>query len=133
MTIMTAEIGVCIPAASTKPPTTIRNVATKPKTVAPFGNKMLAVFTGLGQRRMLLRPLIKKRQPRMVLNISSAIGSQAGVSNAILGVSMLKRIDANIVRRWTIVNGQISYLGAGFGQICLDETNFLVVFSLENT
>jgi hypothetical protein len=52
----------------------MRTVATKPKKDAPLGNRMLAVVTGFGQRRILLRPLIKKRQPRIALRAASAIG-----------------------------------------------------------
>jgi len=67
-----AHIGVWNPTARPNPPTTIKNVATKPKKVAPFGNRMLAVFTGLGQRRTLLSPLISIRQPRIARSTASA-------------------------------------------------------------
>jgi hypothetical protein len=56
----------------------------KPKKTDPLGNKMLAVLTGLGQRRQLLRPLIKKRQPKMTRNIASATETRVACSKAYL-------------------------------------------------
>jgi hypothetical protein len=80
--IITAHIGVWNPTARPNPPTTIKNVATKPKKVAPFGNRMLAVFTGLGQRRTLLNPLINMRQPRITRSAASARIIKVQFSNA---------------------------------------------------
>ena len=42
---------------------------------------MLAVFTGLGQRRTLLRPLINIRQPRITRRIASLIMTNVEWSN----------------------------------------------------
>src|SRR5689334_22055042 len=81
MTIISAEIGVWIPAARPKPPETIKKVATKPKKEAPVGNRMLAVCTGLGQRRTLLSPLINMRQPRTTLSAASPIIMRVECSN----------------------------------------------------
>jgi hypothetical protein len=47
---------------------------------------MLAVFTGFGQRRTLLRPLIKKRQPKITLRIASAINTAVEFSKNFLPV-----------------------------------------------
>src|SRR5262247_379845 len=59
-------------------------VAMKPNTGAPLGNSMLAVLTGFGQRRPLLSPLIKKRQPKMTRRTASAINTRDEVSKAFL-------------------------------------------------
>src|ERR1044071_1989172 len=57
------------------PPTTIKNVAKSPKNTAPFGNIRLAVFTGFGQRRTLLRPLSRNLQPKIMRSIVSVIST----------------------------------------------------------
>src|SRR4029434_3658092 len=59
-------------------------VAMKPNTGAPLGNSILAVLTGFGQRRTLLSPLIKKRQPKMSRRTASAIKTRDGDSKACL-------------------------------------------------
>src|SRR4029434_1609817 len=69
-------------------------VAMKPKTGAPVGNRILAVLTGFGQRRMLLRPLIKKRQPKMIRRTVSAMDTRDVVSTVLL-LSVHLRNDGN--------------------------------------
>jgi hypothetical protein len=59
-------------------------VAINQKKSAHLGNRILAVFSGFGQRRKLLRPLIKKRQPKMTLRIASAINTAVEASNNFL-------------------------------------------------
>ena len=67
----------------------------KPKTIAPLGNSILAVLTGFGQRRMLLRPLIKKRQPKMIRKTVSAINTNDAGSKAFLLVPLRQANDGN--------------------------------------
>jgi hypothetical protein len=69
-------------------------VAMKPKTGAPLGNSMLAVLTGFGQRRTLLSPLIKKRQPKMSRRTASAINTTDEGSKAFL-LAIRQTNDAN--------------------------------------
>src|SRR5262245_5202614 len=59
-------------------------VAMKPNTGAPVGNSILAVLIGFGQRRTLLTPLIKKRQPKMTRRTASAINTTDEGSKAFL-------------------------------------------------
>src|SRR5262245_55545281 len=80
-------------------------VAMKPNTGAPFGNSMLAVLTGFGQRRTLLSPLIKKRQPKMSRRTASAINTTDEGSKAFL-LAIRQTNDANIVTRQLVVNYQ---------------------------
>jgi hypothetical protein len=70
-------------------------VATKPKKGAPLGNSMLAVLTGFGQRRMLLRPLIKKRQPKMIRRTVSATNTNDAGSKAFLLPTLRQTNDGN--------------------------------------
>ncbi len=81
---MSEEIGVCNPIANPRPPATMSTVAAKPKKKAPLGNRMLAVRTGLGQRRMLLTPLIKKRHPKIIRSTVSANKTRYVGSNVVL-------------------------------------------------
>src|SRR4029453_2301591 len=69
-------------------------VAMKPKTGAPLGNRILAVLTGFGQRRMLLRPLIKKRQPKMIRRTVSAIDTR-DVGSKVFLLSVRQTNDGN--------------------------------------
>jgi hypothetical protein len=55
----------------------------KPKNFAPLGNRMLAVLTGLGQRVILLMPLINMRQPKITRRSASVIRTIVGVSKII--------------------------------------------------
>jgi hypothetical protein len=92
MMTISAQIGVWIPAANPKPPTTIRNVAMKPKNVAPLGKRMLAVFTGLGQRVTLLIPLINRRQPKITRSSASATRTNVECSKV---TSLLRHRERN--------------------------------------
>src|SRR5262245_33521553 len=78
-------------------------VAMKPNTGAPLGNSILAVLTGFGQRRTLLSPLIKKRQPKMSRRTASAIKTRDGGSK-LSTCQFVKQMTQTIVSRWLAVN-----------------------------
>ena len=78
-------------------------VAMNPKKVAPLGKRMLAVFTGLGQRATLLMPLINMRQPKITRNNASTTKINVGVSK----VTRLLKIRDKKFRR-TIVSLSIT-------------------------
>ena len=67
----------------------------KPKTIAPLGKSILAVLTGFGQRRMLLRPIIKKRQPKMIRRTVSAINTNDAGSKAFFLLPLRQTNDGN--------------------------------------
>src|SRR4030095_8173783 len=78
-------------------------VAMQPKTGAPLGNSILAVCTGFGQRRTLLSPLIKKRQPKMIRRTVSAINTRDAGSK-FSSYQFVKQMTRTIVSRWLAVN-----------------------------
>jgi hypothetical protein len=64
---------------------------------------MLAVFTGFGQRRTLLKPLIKKRQPKITRKNASARPTRVECSN-LSSMQMMKFVALYAaVMQWSIV------------------------------
>src|SRR4030095_1713869 len=106
-------------------------VAMKPKTGAPLGNRILAVLAGCGQRRMLLRPLIKNRQPKMIRRTVSAIDTR-DVGSKVFLLSVRQTNDANYSESVACRQSPpCSHQESTTGQICQPNSRNLIVSALK--
>src|SRR5215475_9215897 len=103
--------------ATPRPPTTISTVAMKPNRGAPLGKSILAVLTGFGQRRTLLSPLIKKRQPKMTRRTASVINT-TDEGSKLSSCQFVKQMTQTIVSRRLAVNYRCLYPWSNCCQIC---------------